>query len=265
MQARYLTKDAFFSKMSFLLSFYYSQAEASSILEDYNEWFEGEKQSGKTEEQICKDMISPKSVVKKIRAENKSDSPLFSVLCHNPFLQFICLTVIRIFADLFAVNYCSACGLSYLGFVLAINGAYFALALFMAKGRGKLKLFTKAALIVNTAAILFIAVTAYALYNIKLPVGEYLTFALGVAVCLIYTAVIVRCTRLNSGAYLFRVNALGVSSVLLVITNSLHSLSALNSIKYIILTYICIYATVLLLTVLFFALKRERSGQWTHS
>lgn len=82
------SKQKFFNKLSFLLSFYFNNTESTSILNDYRNLFENEASQGKTEDEICSDLEPPIKIVKKLSSQTSSNSSKLFIFSHNIILHY---------------------------------------------------------------------------------------------------------------------------------------------------------------------------------
>ena len=99
-----LSKQSFFNSLTLNLLFYFNNEECSSILNDYEDWFENEALHGKSEKEICTALEEPRTIVKKLLIESGSSSSRFFILSHNPMIQVILLIAGHLLAMLLLLN-----------------------------------------------------------------------------------------------------------------------------------------------------------------
>lgn len=256
-----LTKTDFFNKLHFLLSFRYSKSECLNILEDYNEWFEGEQSGGKSEEEICSHIGSPQKIVRQICSENPTDSKKLSILVNNAFLQFVFLVTIRMILELCVLNFCNARGHSYLYFALFINFAFFTAVMMIVKSRRMSLVKNRKNVLMDILAIFFIILNTLMMFNLSIPVGHYFAYAYEIAICIIYIIIMMQSRSIWKdccNSYLFACKAFAVISLLFFMMNQMQMLyTDIHQCRNLLWESVVIYAETFLLTLFFHVLKRR--------
>lgn len=127
------SKQKFFNKLSFLLSFYFNNTESTSILNDYRNLFENEASQGKTEDEICSDLEPPIKIVKKLSSQTSSNSSKLFIFSHNIILQILFLIIVRLFTEIVLLKICNEYSLNYIYFAIVINFIYFTIGMILIK------------------------------------------------------------------------------------------------------------------------------------
>lgn len=272
MNTKTCSKSDFLYKLQFLLSFRYSDSECRHILSDYEEWFQEENRSGKSDAEICSHMGSPAKTVKKITAETTSESSKLSIWMHNSFLQFVVLTCIRIAADLSVFYRCERNGLPYLWAALLINALYFVCAMAAAKPKAPCRLLCRENFVIAVLAAAALAGNAAVWnYAVRIQTGPSAVLLLTILVCILYASAVIRggwgILKHETKIYLLAFHATGLASMLLYCICQYHTLTAGR--KQLIATSVTgsigIYAEVLVLMLLFRLWKAPAKGDsaWT--
>lgn len=264
-------KADFLNKMQFLLSFRYSREECRHILKDYEEWFQEESRNGKTDAEICSNMGRPEEIVKKLTAEAKSDASMFSVLIQNGLLQFMFLTGVRMFADLYAFYYCEKNGQNYFWFAVVLNAFYFACAMAAAKGKEPIRLlrWENFAIMIFAAAV-FAGNLAVWHFAADIRTGPYTVFVLTLLVSMIYVVTAIqggwKVMKKEQEIYMLAIHATGLASMLLFSIRQYHifTLDMEQLLRRYMYGSIGIYLEVFALVVLFWLYKgyTNRGAKW---
>lgn len=255
------TKTNFFNQMHFLLSFRYSESECLNILEDYDEWFEGEKSCGKSEEEICSHIGRPQKIVRQICSENPTDSRKLKILVNNVFLQFMCLVTIRMIIELCVLNFCNAGGYSYLYFALFINSAFFVSAAMIVKCRRISLTKNRKSKLIDILTIFFIIFNTFMVYNLTIPAGQYITYVYEIVICIIYITMMTQCRGIlkdSFNIYMLACKAFAVISMLFFMINQMQMLyTDIHQCKDLFWGSVAIYTeTFLLVLVSCFLIRR---------
>lgn len=80
-------KKNFLERLTRYLSFYFDDVEVTNIINDYEEWFENESLQGKSEEEICFALQSPKKVFDNLILENYDKKARIKQLFSNMIMQ----------------------------------------------------------------------------------------------------------------------------------------------------------------------------------
>lgn len=138
--AKIISKQDFFEKLRFYLSFHFNDDENASILNDYGEWIENETLQGKSEEEICATLDEPKKIVKNLLAESCNNPSPISMLFNNAMIQVLLLIIAHLFTGILLLNICNENLLNYLYFAIGINFLYFLIGSIIIKKSGCPKL-----------------------------------------------------------------------------------------------------------------------------
>lgn len=267
-------KADFLYQMQFLLSFRYSDSECKNILSDYEEWFQEESWSGKSEAEICADMGRPIEVVKKITAQTQSEASKFSILIHHRFLQFMALTGIRIFADLSVFYDCEKNGLQYFYAALFLNMIYFVCAMAAVKNKTSFHLLCgKHFMIAAFAAIALAGNLAVWNYAEKASTGPNAVFALTIVIWILYAAIVLQggwgVMKNEAASYMLALHATGAASMLLYGIRQYHTftMDRKQFVRISLTGSVGIYLEILVFVIVFWLWKAHTKGahSWMHN
>ena len=264
-----MSKNSFMEKLSFYLSFYFSNDDSENILNDYEEWFENEASHGKSEEDICLALQPPQKIVKNMFSESGGNSINLSILLQNHIVQTSLLLLTHFAISALLLRYCNKYAADYVYSALCINFIYFIVGLFIVKGgqtrlpdlrcksyKNKMYLpVLDLAVLIIFATPLFINRSSYVyigvLYNVVINILALILLAINLY---LNTKIL----QAKPVIFLRMFHLSGMITLLLFFINQTHLIDGLSS------GYICgsiaIYAEIVILQV-FFYLAKIRTGK----
>lgn len=262
-----ISKKSFMKKLKFYLSFYFEEEECISILQDYEEWFVNETLQGKTEEEICFSLNSPKKVVSNLLIESRKSLPQMPILLQNTMIQTVLLLMIHFFISTLLLKICDRNVYSYLYFAFGIVFASFIIGItikFPYKCYFDNHIFYRNNLVIFGFTTVIILFQLFVLPKIKyvgsgiLCVRVLTLFIICLYLINIYF-VVGKLYQIKDLAFFTILHTLGVITLLFYNINQLHMLYVDVS-QWLILPYgsIAIYLETIVLCCLFYIQKHIR-------
>ena len=259
------SEAAFLDRLHFQLSFQYDDAECTQILEGYRNKVQSSKaqQTGAsyTRDDLYRSFHAACT-------EHRSGSSRLGILLNNAFVQFLCLSGIRIFMELQIFRNCDAWGVNYLNYALVINAVYFLAVMAVVRGRGVRKVPAASHLIAAlvTGVILAAGILAVTGAAASLPVGRYVVYAYGILACAVYGAVFLwgskTVLKRKQEVFVTALHGMGAVSALLFVITQIHSLTADNALltKNLVTGSAAVYLEILLFVIVFYLCKGKREA-----
>lgn len=229
--AKAISKQQFLNKLLFRLSFHYNTDESSGILQDYEEWFEQEERNGKKVEEICLGLESPKAVVSNLLSESGSKDSKGAVLAHNPIIQLLALTLLRLLAEFIVWHLCANSSMNYLYFAMGMNLLYFVAGMVIAgkKGDSKTVFPWKGHLLLLCTSIISLCLALFVVPQLNAPTsGKISVILLNMLILILFLADVLLIYRKalqdKSNTFLLSMHLWGIISVLLSLTAQFHML-----------------------------------------
>lgn len=230
-----ISKKVFIEKLKFYLLFYFDDSESISILHDYEEWFMNESLQGKTEEEICFSLGSPKKVINKLLVESEKSRLRINILLQNTVIQTFLLLVIHFLFSTFLLKTCNRNSSNYFYFALGIVFVYFIIEIIWIKRGYPCKFhfnqstFYKVNLFVFGFTIVIILFQVYFFPNIKFTnSGKICFFVLSIFVLCLFLLdiyfVVKKLFQTKQFAFLTTLHILGVTTILFYTMNQLNML-----------------------------------------
>lgn len=262
-------------KLRFHLAFHFNDEEIESISNDYDEWFTNEISQGKSEEQICRALGSPRKVVSDLLSESAKGAFQLRIVLQNTVTQII-LTIaayIRISVSLLKIHNENGTSFLHSGFVMIL--ACFVIGVIAIKngsnaGNGiNRKVFYGTNIALSCFAVDIILFEVLVIPQLTyFNVGLILYWsAVALVVCLLVINLVYVIKELSSDkalAFLLTLHCLGISTLLLYFTNQQHMLyDNWSQHTYFVCGTICLYVET---AVLCFATKCiGASEKWIHN
>lgn len=230
-----ISKKVFIEKLKFYLLFYFDDNESISILHDYEEWFTNESLQGKTEEEICFSLGSPKKVINKLLVESEKSRLRINILLQNTVIQTFLLLIIHFLFSTFLLKTCNRSSSNYLYFALGIVFVYFIIEIILIKRGYPCKFhfnqnsFYKINLFVFGFAIVILLFQVYFFPNIKFAnSGKICFFVLSILILCLFLLniyfVVKKLFQTKQLAFLTTLHILGVTTLLFYTMNQLNML-----------------------------------------
>ena len=108
-----MRKELFLNKLNWYLSFYLRNEDRINIVDDYEEWFEKEMESGKTEEELCHSLKSPQAVASRIYHETCNENP-FKLLVQSHFIKNSIVLCVNLIIVKYVLSFCNTSSFHYL-------------------------------------------------------------------------------------------------------------------------------------------------------
>lgn len=272
--ARVTSRMDYLNKLQFYLSFYFSENESTSILNDYEEWFENESLCGKSEEEICAALNEPQKVVKKLLAESTGHFPWITRLFKNAMIQLLILMVIHLFTALYFLKIYNDNGQNYLYFALISIFLYFFVGMKILKKIccPKSNIY-KDNLLISGLALSILVFEKFFLIKTSHPYSGYICVIVSsvfliLLFCINIYIVIKNMVQNSYYVFLTTFHISGIMMLLLFLHNQLHMLykDMYEYCNKLVFGSICLYAEIIVLCVVFFKRKKNtRNKSWTHS
>lgn len=112
-------------KLSFHLSFHFDNEESQNILNDYEEWFANEALQGKSDEEICLALGSPKKVTTNLLLESGKQSRRVCILLRNIVIQSFLIVILHCLFSVLLLQNFNRSASSYLYAGLSMIFIYF--------------------------------------------------------------------------------------------------------------------------------------------
>lgn len=259
-----VSKENFMSELKFYLSFHFNEDENTSIIKDYDEWFENESSQGKNEEEICAALEEPRKIVKNLLSESRSDSNRISILLHNTVIQVFSLIIIQFLIGLLLLKICNQNSLNFVYFALGINFLYFAIGSFIIKKSNRKTNYKKSVRSISYLAVLIL------LFELNLPnlnytgSGKVCVLLLGIFSIILFAVnlyfAMQNIIHDKPHAFLSTFHISGIITLIFFVINQLHMLyNDMSSYHYMIYESICIYFEIIILYMIFY--KRKISAK----
>lgn len=128
------TKQQFLDNLKFRLQFYFNNKEVNDILTDYEEWFENESSTGKSEEEICAQLGSAEQITGKILSSERTEDTNFLLsFFRHPAIQITLLSIGRFLLEFLILQICNRNAANFLYVSFILNSIYFFLGIHIVK------------------------------------------------------------------------------------------------------------------------------------
>lgn len=137
------TKQQFLDNLKFRLHFYFDNKEVNDILTDYEEWFENESSTEKSEEEICAELGSTEKIIGNILSSERTEDTNFLLsFFRHPAIQITLLSIGRFLLEFLILQICNrnAGNFVYASFIL--NIIYFFIGISIVKSAEENKNYT---------------------------------------------------------------------------------------------------------------------------
>lgn len=262
-----ISRRNFIDKLKFYLSFYFNYEEITSIIDDYEDWFDNEALQGKSEEEICAALNSPKKVVGNLLSESDKHSIRISILLQNTMIQVLLLIMIYFLISISLLKICNRNALSYLYPAAAIMFIYFIAGIMIVKKNQPLssilhkKDFYWSNLSLLGFSIVIILFEMLFLPKMKYPnSGEICSFVLSAFILSLFLiniyVVVKKMLPARQSAFLTTLHISGIITLLFFAINQSHMLyNDIAEYSRLIYGSICIYIETIILCFIFYMQK----------
>ena len=116
-----MTKKQYLERLRFFASFYFSKDACDDIILDYEDWFDNEIGLGRSEDELCEEMLSPRMLAKKMYFETENKDNRFCVLLKNITVKTVVVVIVHMLLCFYTLMKSNTRGESYLYYGLIIN------------------------------------------------------------------------------------------------------------------------------------------------
>lgn len=263
-----ISKKNFMEKLWLYLSFHFNDDETTSVLNDYEDWFENETLQGKSETEICAALEPPKTIVKNLLSEFGHSSLQISVLFHNTMIQVFMLIITQLLAGVLLLNICNKNSLNFLYCALSINFLYFITGIIIIKKTGHTRTCNyRENLPVLGLTVFVISFEMFVIPKLNYPkFGKLYVLMLGTFILILFVASLYfamqKLIHNKSGVFFTILHMSGAITLLLFSINQMHMLyKDMSEYTDFIYNSAGIYLETIVLCLFFHIIKRISAGR----
>ena len=119
------SKKTFLNVLAMRLFLHYSFDDTKEIIDDYAEWFESEKSTGKSEAAVCHRLNISNIIHQNVDFTRDTGKQKIASLFSNPFLLFTLFLFLQLAVNFLILMICNRNGLSFGIFALIANAVFF--------------------------------------------------------------------------------------------------------------------------------------------
>ncbi len=257
--ANILTKKRFIDELNFYISFHFDDDTCIDIINDYEEWFDNEISNGKTEQQICVALDSPRRTAHNLVIESKNIANYKLRFLHNSTFQSLCVSVIHILFGVLLVNHYNKNGFNFFLPALFINFLLFFIDMSIARKTISIQVKSKVNLLFSCIFLLVMLLEVFTVHTCYYNyIGKIYTSLATVFILILFLIDINIIAKRNLNKRLRVVTIFHISSIiniLLFFINQLHLLHD-SAYSYSTIYYsLCMYIQILALTFVLYKVK----------
>lgn len=258
-------KEKFLEKLTLYLSFYFDNTEVTNIINDYEEWFKNESLQGKSEQEICLTLQSPRKVFHNLISENYDKTTRITQLFCNVITQTVVCIIVLYSMSCLLLRFCNHNSFNYFPFALCVIFlCYIGENIIIKKADFKLnidsRIFYIANLLASGLTIMIILLEIFLLPKINyVNCGKIYTFVLSVLSLFIFLVslfIMIKKMFQNREFVLFTIlHLFGIVSLLFFGINQAHMLYDISEYSTLIYGSIGIYIATVILCLVFYIQK----------